>query len=228
MSLSNAGNGSGGRLSAIGAVRLRRFRRLPTDPAAPDRLVPQRLAGVLDGLSDACPTVESAPVADVIAVELDLVELDLVELDLGAGAPDTGRHRRPGLSTPEDPTGLLLAEMDLGPEVAEAGRHRRPGLSTPEDPAGLVPAEMDLAPDVSDTGRHRGTGSFAAEDTAGLIQAEMDLAPEVADSGRHRRSAPPLTSEVPQQGSGSEPPRPTHSKWGARRMLAHMDSSALT
>ena len=94
------------------------------------------------------------------------MELDLVELDLGAGAPDTGRHRRPGLSTREDPTGLLSAEMDLGPEVA--------------------------------------------------------------DSGRHRRSAPPLTSEVPQQGSGSEPPRPTHSKWGARRMLAHMDSSALT
>jgi hypothetical protein len=192
MSLSNAGNGSGGRLSAIGAVRLRRFRRLPTDPAAPDRLVPQRLAGVLDGLSDASPTVESPPLADGIALELDLVELGL-----GAGAPDTGRHRRPGLSTPEDPTGLISAEMDLGPEVADAGRHRRPGLSTPEDPTGL-------------------------------ISAEMDLGPEVADSGRHRRSAPPLTSEVPQQGSGSEPPRPTHSKWGARRMLAHMDSSALT
>jgi len=192
MSLSNAGNGSGGRLSAIGAARLRRFRRLPTDPAAPDRLVPQRLAGVLDGLSDASPTVESPPLADGIALELDLVELGL-----GAGAPDTGRHRRPGLSTPEDPTGLISAEMDLGPEVADAGRHRRPGLSTPEDPTGL-------------------------------ISAEMDLGPEVADSGRHRRSAPPLTSEVPQQGSGSEPPRPTHSKWGARRMLAHMDSSALT
>jgi len=192
MSLSNAGNGSGGRLSAIGAVRLRRFRRLPTDPAAPDRLVPQRLAGVLDGLSDASPTVESPPLADGIALELDLVELGL-----GAGAPDTGRHRRPGLSTPEDPTGLISAEMDLGPEVADAGRHRRPGLSTPEDPTGL-------------------------------ISAEMDLGPEVADSGRHRRSAPPLTSEVPQQGSGSEPPRPTHSKWGARRMLAHMDSSSLT
>ena len=192
MSLSNAGNGSGGRLSAIGAVRLRRFRRLPTDPAAPDRLVPKRLAGVLDGLSDASPTVESPPLADGIALELDLVELGL-----GAGAPDTGRHRRPGLSTPEDPTGLISAEMDLGSEVADAGRHRRPGLSTPEDPTGL-------------------------------ISAEMDLGPEVADSGRHRRSAPPLTSEVPQQGSGSEPPRPTHSKWGARRMLAHMDSSALT
>ena len=223
MSLSNAGNGSGGRLSAIGAVRLRRFRRLPTDPAAPDRLVPKRLAGVLDGLSDASPTVKSAPLADGIAVELDLVELDL-----GAGAPDTGRHRRPGLSTPEDPTGLISAEMDLGPEVADAGRHRRPGLSTPEDPTGLLPAEMDLGPDVSDTGRHRGPGSSAAEDSAGLIPAEMDLGPEVADSGRHRRSAPPLTSEVPQQGSGSEPPRPTHSKWGARRMLAHMDSSSLT
>ena len=192
MSLSNAGNGSGGRLSAIGAVRLRRFRRLPTDPAAPDRLVPQRLAGVLDGLSDASPTVESPPLADGIALELDLVELGL-----GAGAPDTGRHRRPGLSTPEDPTGLL-------------------------------PAEMDLGPGVSDTGRHRGPGSSAAEDSAGLIPAEMDLGPEVADTGRHRRSAPPLTSEVPQQGSGSEPPRPTHSKWGARRMLAHMDSSSLT
>ena len=223
MSLSNAGNGSGGRLSAIGAVRLRRFRRLPTDPAAPDRLVPKRLAGVLDGLSDASPTVESAPLADGIAVELDLVELDL-----GAGAPDAGRHRRPGLSTPEDPTGLISAEMDLGPEVADAGRHRRPGLSTPKDPTGLLPAEMDLGPDVWDTGRHRGPGSSAAEDSAGLIPAEMDLGPEVADSGRHRRSAPPLTSEVPQQGSGSEPPRPTHSKWGARRMLAHMDSSALT
>lgn len=166
MGLSNAGNGSGGRLSAIGAVRLRRFRRLPTDPAAPDRLVPKRLAGVLDGLSDAAPTAESAPMADRIPVELDLVELDL-----GAGAPDTGRHRRPGLSTPEDPTGLISAEMDLGPEVADT---------------------------------------------------------EVADTGRHRRSAPPLTSEVPQQGSGSEPPRPTHSKWGARRMLSHMDSSFLT
>jgi hypothetical protein len=222
MSLSNAGNGSGGRLSAMGAVRRRRFRRLPTDPAAPDRLVPKRLAGVLDGLSDASPTVESAPLADGIAVELDLVELDL-----GAGAPDTGRHRRPGLSTPEDPTGLISAEMDLGPEVADAGRHRRPGLSTPEDPTGLLPAEMDLGPDVWDTGRHRGPGSSAAEDSAGLIPAEMDLGPEVADSGRHRRSAPPLTSEVPQQGSGSEPPRPTHSKWGARRMLAHMDSSSL-
>ena len=223
MSLSNAGNGSGGRLSAIGAVRLRRFRRLPTDPAAPDRLVPQRLAGVLDGLSDASPTVEGAPLADGIAVELDLVELDL-----GAGAPETGRHRRPGLSTPEDPTGVMSAEMDLGPEVADAGRHRRPGLSTPEDPTGPLPAEMDLGPGVSDTGRHRGPGSSAGEDSAGLIPAEMDLGPEVADSGRHRRSAPPLTSEAPQQGSGSEPPRPTHSKWGARRMLAHMDSSALT
>ena len=223
MSLSNAGNGSGGRLSAIGAVRLRRFRRLPTDPAAPDRLVPQRLAGVLDGLSDASPTVESPPLADGIALELDLVELGL-----GAGAPDTGRHRRPGLSTPEDPTGLIPAEMDLGPEVADAGRHRRPGLSTPKDPTALLSTEMDLGPDVSDTGRHRRPGSSAAEDSAGLIPAEMDLGPEVADSGRHRRSAPPLTSEVPQQGSGSEPPRPTHSKWGARRMLAHMDSSALT
>ena len=184
MSLSNAGNGSGGRLSAIGAVRLRRFRRVPTDPAAPDRLVPHRLAGLLDGLSDASPTAESAPLADGIPAEMDL----------GSGAPDAGRHRRPGLSTPEDPTGLL-------------------------------PAEMDLGPGVSDTGRHRGPGSSAAEDSAGLIPAEMDLGPEVADSGRHRRSAPPLTSEVPQQGSGSEPPRPTHSKWGARRMLTHMDPS---
>ena len=220
MSLSNAGNGSGGRLSAIGAARLRRFRRLP---AAPDRLVPQRLAGVLDGLSDASPTVESAPLADGIAVELDLVELDL-----GAGAPDTGRHRRPGLSTPEDPTGLIPAEMDLGPEVADAGRHRRPGLSTPKDPTGLLSAEMDLGPDVSETGRHRGPGSSAAEDSAGLIPAETDLGPEVANSGRHRRSAPPPTRVVPQHRSGSEPPRPTRSKWGARRMLAHMDSSALT
>ena len=218
MSLSNAGNGSGGRLSAIGATRFRRFRRQPTDPAAPDRLVPKRLAGVLDGLSDAAPTAESAPLADGIPVELVL----------GSGAPDTGRHRRPGLFTPEDPTGLISAEMDLGSEVADAGRHRRPGLSTPEDPTGLLPAEMDLGPGVSDTGRHRGPGSSAAEDSAGLIPAEMDLGPEVADTGRHRRSAPPLTSEVPQQGSGSEPPRPTHSKWGARRMLAHMDSSSLT
>ena len=185
MSQSNAGNGSGGRLSAIGAARLRRFRRLP---AAPDRLVPQRLAGVLDGLSDASPTVKSAPLADGIAVELDLVQLDL-----GAGAPDTGRHRRPGLSTREDPTGLLSAEMDLGPEVADAGRHRRPGLSTPKDPTGLLSAEMDLGPDVSETGRHRGPGSSAADDSAGLIPAETDLGPEVANSGRHRRSAPPLT-----------------------------------
>jgi len=215
MSLSNAGNGSGGRLSAIGAVRLRRFRRVPTDPAAPDRLVPHRLAGLLDGLSDASPTAESAPLADGIPAEMDL----------GSGAPDAGRHRRPGLSTPEDPTGLLPAEMDLGSGASDTGRHRRPGLSTPEDPTGLLPAEMDLGPGVSDTGRHRGPGSSAAEDSAGLIPAEMDLGPEVADSGRHRRSAPPLTSEVPQQGSGSEPPRPTHSKWGARRMLTHMDPS---
>jgi len=186
MSGIDAGNAPDGRFSAFGTMTRRRLKRLPTHGPREDRLTAERLDGVLYVLSDAAPTEASelltgriplgpsviSPPHDEEAVTNaasvsplgDAAEVIVAEVALGPLAPDTGRHRRHGVSAPDDSAREIPSE--LAQDAGRHRRHRRHGVPLPEDSAVLTAAQVVIAP---------------------VVNGPNFTAPVVLDNGRHRR-----------------------------------------